>query len=410
MDQDKFIKQLANESPFQIRRAVERLREGLFDPLAVRLLTAHENHLNRILDQGFKQLQKGNPAHLCICGSYGQGKSHSLTYTQDRAEQANYVTSMVNLDLREVPLHNFREVYRALVANLRFPGSDEGLAAHWKNWAMQQLEAQEASSDVSNLLPDIIPHVFKSILTGMTLPTLSLTPRQKELKKHSQFRPREYNYLLEKSLLGEVIPVNRLRHALKYRQVPFYREGSLATRGNALYLDMLRGLGALFQKMGYQGWVLLFDEGESVAQVSVLSRSNSYQIIQQLFTPRGPSHGLFPIFAFTDDFFQRVENEDYEKFRIRGEEEIPYFPENYAELWQELSIYHLQDLSKSEWHDLANKLIPLYAHAYQWANDWKQIFPQMQERLAQLSGEETRYKLKALIEQLDLLHQVQLQS
>jgi hypothetical protein len=37
---------LQDYSPFQMRRLLERLREGLYDPLAVRLLTADHDALD----------------------------------------------------------------------------------------------------------------------------------------------------------------------------------------------------------------------------------------------------------------------------------------------------------------------------------------------------------------------------
>ena len=62
--------------------------------------------------------------HLCICGAYGQGKSHTLAYIQAQALEQGYVVSTVNLDAREVPLHQFRHTYRALLQGLILPPQD----------------------------------------------------------------------------------------------------------------------------------------------------------------------------------------------------------------------------------------------------------------------------------------------
>ena len=66
-----FHRLLDGEAHFALRRAIERLREGLFDPVAVRLLTAHETQLNRAVDRGFKAADRDETPHLCVCGSYG---------------------------------------------------------------------------------------------------------------------------------------------------------------------------------------------------------------------------------------------------------------------------------------------------------------------------------------------------
>jgi len=401
MNDTDYAQVLQTASDFHIRRAVERLRDGLFDPIAVRLLTAHENRLNRAVDAGFRAVDNGGAAHLCVSGAYGQGKSHSLTYIQDRALRENFATSMINLDPREVPFHDFRQVYRALMANLRFPGAEASLVAQWRAWA----EAQGTGDGVAGLLPEEMPHLFRSVLAGIAQQTMPLSPRQRRTKKHASYRPRQFPYLLYRALAGQVVSVFQLRHALKYRQVDFYMDASLRCRGQASFLQMIRGLGRLFQKMGYRGWVLLFDEGESMAQTRVTCRSRAYWTLDRMLRPEAAVRGLYPVFAFTDDFFQQVADEDYGRARVRREEEVPYFEKNYADAWQDLTRYPLQDLSPAEWDDLAGRLMRLHAKAYRWRPAEGQVRRGMAERLAQMQGQETRYKLKALVDELDVAHQ-----
>lgn len=397
---------LDGETNFHLRRAVERLREGLFDPVAVRLLTAHETRLSQAVERGFGEVDAGKAPHLCICGAYGQGKSHSLTYIQDRALTENFATSMINLDPREIPFHDLRQVYRALIAGLRFPDTEASLAERWRKWAAGQLaEPGDLPNGPADLLPEGMPHLFRSVLVGLAQRNLSLTERQRQSKKHAKFRPRDFPYLLSRVLAGETISVFRLRHALKYRQVPFYMEASLVCRGTEPYLQMIRALARLFRRMGYRGWVLLFDEGEAIAQVPIPRRSRSYELLHRFFAPAGEIAGLFPVFAFTDDFFQRVEEEDYARTRMQGEEEVPYFALDYAQAWRELNRYRLQDLSGKEWNELIEKLIHLHARAYGWSPPEEQVGQEMSQRLTEMQGQETRFRLKALVDQLDLVHQ-----
>ena len=398
------FQRLDGETDFHLRRAVERLREGLFDPVAVRLLTAHEERLNQAVDGGFQALDRGKVPHLCICGAYGQGKSHSLTYIQDRALRENFVTSMINLDPREVAFHDFRQTYRALMANLRFPGTGASLIAQWRTWAEGQT-GEGVENGVVDLLPEEMPHLFRSVLVGIAQKTVLLSRRQRKTKKHASYRPREFPYLLSRALAGDVAPVFRLRHALKYRQVDFYMQASLTCRGAEPYLQMVQGLARLFRKMGYRGWVLLFDEGESISQVRITARSRSYQILDRMFVPEATVRYLYPIFAFTDDFFQKVEEEEYDRVKVRGDLEMPYFEKDYADTWKGLMRYRLQDLSGREWDELAGKLMHLHGRAYQWRPPPARVRKEMAERLAEMQGQETRYKLKALVDQLDLVHQ-----
>jgi hypothetical protein len=407
-EDDPLAHGLAGIDDFQLRRAVERLREGLFDPLAVRLLTAHEKLLNEAVERGFREIDASKAPHLCIVGAYGQGKSHSLTYIQDRALRENFAVSMINLDPREIPFHDLKQVFRALMAGLRLPGGveNDSFISRFKAWAeAHETQEKESSGSLVDVLPNEMPHFFKCVLTAMAQKSISLPERQKKSKKHAGFRPREFPYLLARALNGEPVPLSRMRDVFKYRQVAFYKEGSLACRGTEPFLRMIRGLASLFRRMGHRGWVLLFDEAESIAQAQVFARGRSYSLLDRMFSPETHVEGLFPVFAFTEDFFEKVRQEDYDRVRIRGEMEIPYFERNYADGWRDLNVYRLHDLSKQEWRELSDKLIDLHARAYRWSPPEPRMREEMAGRLDELHNQETRLKLKALVDQLDLVQQ-----
>ena len=63
---------LQDYSPFELRRLLERLREGSMT-LAVRLLTAEHAALDARLQQTLWRSGDDTGAHLCVCGGYGQG-------------------------------------------------------------------------------------------------------------------------------------------------------------------------------------------------------------------------------------------------------------------------------------------------------------------------------------------------
>ncbi|MBN1932487.1 MAG: DUF2791 family P-loop domain-containing protein [Desulfobacterales bacterium] len=407
MDDSYFLNTLNNVGNFKLRRAVERLREGLFDPLGVKLLTAGEADLNRAFGKGALDLEKNSAAHLCICGSYGQGKSHSLTYIKEQALSQSFVVSQINLDPREIPFHDFKRVYTELITRIKFPGTETSLINHWKTWIKQQNISFEKNNGqgLLNMIPDEMPHLFKSVMAALAQNNISLSDREKRLKKHAAFRPREFPYLLSRALLGESVPVYRLKKVFKYRQVSFYKEDSLSCKGPEPYLNMTYALARLFKNMGFSGWVLLFDEGESIVQSPVFSRSKSYKILNRIFFSEKPMPGFYPIFAFTEDFFLKVEEEDYERTRIRNEIEIPYFDQNYAKAWRDLNIYRLHDLSPKQWEHLSEKLMLLHAEAYAWQPFETNVYDQIRNKLKETGDLETRFKLKALVEQLDIAHQ-----
>ncbi len=381
---------MRNMDRFSLRCAVERLRDGLFDPVAVNRLTVEKDHIETIFSKGLKTLEKGKSDHLCICGSYGQGKSHTLTYLNQLALSQGYATSVVQLDIREVPFPQFSTVYQSIMERLVLP---DGLTftSAWKDWADKD----------SLKLVDTMPHRFKVILTAMLCKSKKLTPKESSLKKHQAYQPKEHGQWLDKALMGYNIPAAQLKSVCKYREVEGYKEHSLICRGNDSYFQMVQSLGSLLKEMGYKGLVLFFDEAESIAQGRLPHRVKSYHLLDQFFQTEGSGTSgsgtpgsVFSVFAFTDDFFDKVKDEEYDN----GKET---FPKNYAEAWQDLTVFRLSNFTSHGWESLLDRLMQLYSQAYQ-IDLPLQVKPSLQALIAKLEAQETRCKLKALVNKLDV--------
>ena len=362
---------------FPVRRAIERLRAGLFDPVAVDRLTMEEESIIQNFLKGLEALEKGQSSHLCICGSYGQGKSHNLTYLQRQALSQGYATSLLQLDVREVPFHQFSIVYQSLMKNLSLP-TGESFVEAWKKCSLEIL--------------DDMPHRFRMILQAMV--SKNKIPLKRGGVKNG-LKPKDFDHWLEQALVGHDLPNTHLKQILKTREVEGCREQPLTARGNAPYVQMVQSLGKLLNAMGYKGLVLFLDEAESIAQGRLSARVKSYEILSQFFQHSG---FVYPVFAFTETFFDKVRCEEY------GGEASP-FSQNYFDVWKSLQIIRLQDSSRARWEALQDRLIALYAEAYQIDLSVKtlEIKQQMRDLLEKLNSQETRFKLKALINQLDII-------
>jgi hypothetical protein len=327
--------------------------------------------------KGLEALEKGQSTHLCICGSYGQGKSHNLTYLHRQALSRGYATSLLQLDAREMPFYQFSLVYQSLMKNLSLP-AEQSFVTRWKECALE--------------VSDDMPHPFRMILRAMVSKNeLSL----KKMKGKNGLKPKDFDHWLEQALMGHNLPIAHLKQIFKTRKVEGYQEQPLVYRGNILYVQMVHALGKLLHAMGYKGLVLFFDEAESIVQGRLSTRIKSYEILSQFFQHRG---FVYPIFAFTQTFFDKVRCEEY------GDEALK-FPQNYAEAWKDLQIMQLQDSSLTRWETLQDRLIDLYEEAYQIDLSEKnvEIKQQMRSLLEKLKTQETRFKLKALINQLDII-------
>ena len=152
----------------------------------------------------------------------------------------------------------------------------------------------------------------------------------------------------------------------------------------------------LFYRMGYQGWVLLFDEAEAIMQVRTPLRAQSYRILHRLLYPPVLQPRCYPVFACTPDFFQQIDTEDYG---------LAYFDQNYAAAWKSVSVYQLRGLSLAAWQELCTTLIALHALAYGWSADHEQLLSRLTARLSVLPRQDTRATLKALVDELDHVQQ-----
>jgi len=418
MDEKAFNEKINDTKNFHLRRAVERLREGLFDPLGVQWLTSGEEKLNQLFDRGIAALDRGTPHHLCICGAYGQGKSHSLTYLKQRALENNFVVSYINLDPRQIPFHDFKAVYRALMEGMVVPNGGTSLAKVWKESSAQWLARPEnKDKSINDFIPGDMPHRFRAILAAMAHKTMDIPANKQNLKKHARFQPRSFSWTLKNALMGKEIPIHKLGAVFHYREVPFYKDHSLACHEPKEYLAMVKGLARLFREMGYGGWVLLFDEGESIGQTRITSRSKSYDLLHEIFCPENPAQGFFPVFAFTHDFFTLMETEPWDRTRRPGgrrktdqpTDEIPCFARNYHKAWKGINIYSLQELSSGEWETLTGKLKILHGRAYGWKPEAGELAAELSKEMMQLlsqnKGAESRMKLRLLVNQLDLEQQ-----
>jgi hypothetical protein len=102
-----------------------------------------------------------------------------------------------------------------------------------------------------------------------------------------------------------------------------------------------------------------------------------------------------------------VREEDYDRVLVRRGVEIPLFERNYARDWENLNIYQLHDLSRKEWQELSGRLLRLHAQAYGWHPPEAGVVQEMENRLEKARTQDTRLKLKALVDCLDLAHQEQ---
>lgn len=374
---------------FLARQAIERIRSGLVDSVAVDRLTIEDPSLLKQFSHGLRKLDRGDPTYLCICGSYGQGKSHTLGYLQKCAKAEGYASSIVQLDFRELPFHQFHLVFQSILRNLLMPTGDTLFHA-WKKYA-----SQTDKESFSSLL-ETIPEQLRALLHE---PFFALTAGGLKHRRIKLYSDRSQNVNLEEAK----VPRSSKSHFQTSRSITTPTFG-ITDRKNSTYLQMVYGLGTVLHAMGLRGLVLLFDEAESIVQLRLKGRLKSYEILNHFFedfiSPMEEMHRasrrVYPLFAFTETFFDKVRSEKYHS-------EPSPFPQNYGEKWSQISSVRLQD-DHACWDEMQNRLIALYEKAYQidLSVSHQDIKRRLQSIVDTMETQEMRYKIKAFIHQLDI--------
>lgn len=360
---------LIEAGPSGRRGVLERLRDGVLDTLVVRGLTMDRERLSEAFEASLVA-----PSHLVLRGAYGQGKTHGLMVLAEEARARGYATSVVSLDPRVLPFHHMARVYRAAMVGLELPGESDFVKA------FQEFVSDRG--DLGAVLPESMPARFRLSLQGLSRQTVELSARQRRSRKHGRYEPRTIPQLLRRSWQGEPVPLHALRRALRYRAVEGVGRTSLAVDPEGWRAQFV-AVSALLRAMGFAGWVLLFDEAESIAQLRVNQRR---ACAAELAWWCGLSAGPVPIFAATDDLFATLAADDG-----------PLDPGG-------LRTLEVGDLAEASWERLQAVLIALHGESHGWTPA-ATVAAALRARHGRTGGFQTRLRLKALVDELDLQYQ-----
>ena len=244
------------------RRALEALRNGVPSGDAVAALGCSQ----QAVEQAFHDMLSGTSAGeggqadgqgMLVAGDFGSGKSHLLGYLENQALSQNFVCSRVVIS-KETPLFDMDKVYRAVVENGKVPGVTgqiveeitQKLDYNSPGYADFFLWANRDDNDLHRILP------------------ATLMVHEKD--NDPQLR-NEINWFWSGERIQLKSVRDGLRHVGQLQNYPFR-----APVSRLMPPQKLRFVLELIKAAGYQGWVILLDEIELVANYSVLQRARSY--------------------------------------------------------------------------------------------------------------------------------------
>ncbi len=244
------------------RRALEALRNGVPNGDAVAVLGCNQPAVERDFDVLLERAagQSGMPDSslgMLVAGEFGSGKSHLLSYLENRALEQNFVCSRVVIS-KETPLFDIDKVFKAAVENGRVPG----ITGHLVEEITQRVDYDSPGyADFfrwANREDNGLHRIFPA--------TLMVRERL-----HDEDLENEINRFWS----GDRPDIREIRGGLgDIGQTSAYSFRAPLARD--LPPQRLRFVLELIKAAGYRGWVVLMDEIELVANYSVLQRARSY--------------------------------------------------------------------------------------------------------------------------------------
>jgi hypothetical protein len=238
------------------RRALEALRNGVPNGDAVAVLGCNqpgvERSFNEMLSRvtGERQGPEGAQGML-VAGEFGSGKSHLLGYLEMQALSQNFVCSRVVIS-KENPLFDMDKVYRAVVENAKVPG----VTGQMVEEIAQKLDPNSHSYGEFFKWANRNDNGLHRILPA----TLMVHERDNDPELLNRI-----NWFWS----GERIDLKPVRDGLRHLgQLQNYTFRAPVSRD--MPPQKLRFVLELIKAAGYNGWVVLLDEVELVANYSVL--------------------------------------------------------------------------------------------------------------------------------------------
>ncbi len=379
---------------FQCRQALEALRNGVPNREAVEILGCNQPEVeSRFDDLLLKTIDTDNPPEgalsLLVSGDFGTGKSHLLSYLENRALSEGFACSRVAIS-KETPLYNLKQVFISAIQHARLGGRTGQLMEE-----IGDRVNRRGSEDYDRFARWV--NAGDNGLHPYFPATLMIYERSRDLELDSD---------IESFWAGEAIRAARVREGLRIisqqRTFPNLR----APRAADLPPQQLRFATELIKGSGYKGWVVLLDELELVGSYTLLQRARAYAELARWLgnTSDEQYPGLIVVGTVTQGFEAEILGQYSKNDRSVAPNRLRDRNQGELAAWAEAGIRALEretvplrSLSDEDVRGTIETLRVVHSKAYDW---------DAPEPTAELGGaayqNTIRYKVRACINEWDL--------
>ena len=365
----------------EARHIIEAVRSGIPSRAVGSYFTeARPQILNKI--RGFLNAaaDEGKSSGMIVSGRYGEGKTHLLNTVFSMAHAQNMVVSMVPLS-KEIPFDKMHQVYLRLMHNTYLPGSNQP-------GFMDVVDGRLKDTTFAN---DLLLYANTELERNRICYLLRTYLKEDDDEEKIQ---------LQADLEGDFLTDSAIkrRYRANYHEPAKFDQSFVKTKNT---MDYFQFMSYLFERMGYNGWVLLFDEAELIGRLGKKGRLNAYRNMAEFLMPSQKLRSVFSLFAVTASYAEDVieGKHDYENLK----ELYPDDPEPMKTVLGAIEkATELKPLTEREVEQVVEGIIELHGRAYGW--DPKVSVGCMMCELRH-AGFLLRTKLRTAIEILDQKYQ-----
>jgi hypothetical protein len=288
-------------SPQRRDEIVDALRRGTVPQSGLGDLAVGLERFEPTIDEELDRVRRGGSVFKAVRGEYGSGKTFFVRWLAERAKQAGFVTSEVQVSESETPLHRLETVYRRIVERLSTAdeqvGAFRGVVDRWL-YALEEeaIDAGEAVEDDEARLAAATDARIERRLgdVGSVSPAFAAALRGYRRAIQDGDLPQAEALLAWAG--GQPNVAASVKRAAGLR-------GELDHFGA---LGALRGLISVARDGGYRGAVVVLDEVETLQRVRSDIRERALNALRQLIDEIDGGHfpGLAVIITGTEAFFE----------------------------------------------------------------------------------------------------------
>lgn len=251
--------------------------------------------LHRLLEL----VRQGEGETKFLRGGYGCGKTFLSRLAIADAHARGFATSFVVVSDNDLHFHRFDDVYRKVVSELSTDICPRGALGELLDRWVARVEDKLISAGHDPDGTGFDEKVQKELEAELLARTGNKVPQDFTRAIRTIFRLKQEGKLDDASaLLSWLAGSENVASSSK-------KLASLKGEiGSTDAMEYLRGVLEIVKGAGYQGWVIVIDEAETILRMKSDVRGKSLNGIRQIVDAAGSFHGLLWIFTGTPDFFE----------------------------------------------------------------------------------------------------------